>query len=264
MNFLTEEQTTLDLNKLRDVLVRLEDTIIFDLIERAQFARNEVIYQVDAEEFQALPAKNQSFFDYFLHEVEKMHATVRRYKSPDEYPFTSPLPEPILPPIDFPKVLHPNDINVNAEIRRLYLENIVPAICPPGNDKNYGSAALGDVECLQALSRRIHYGKFIAESKFRNSTQQYVELIRREDRAAIEELLTNREVEAKLLERLRLKALNYGQSPEEEQKGESKHLKIPVEVVVRLYEQWVIPLTKKVEVEYLMQRLKGTEWETGQ
>lgn len=37
--------------------------------------------------------------------------------------------------------------------------------------------------------------------------------------------------------------------------------KINVEAVVKMYAQVVIPLTKVVEVEYLMQRLKGTEWE---
>jgi chorismate mutase len=37
--------------------------------------------------------------------------------------------------------------------------------------------------------------------------------------------------------------------------------KINVEAVVKMYAQVVIPLTKVVEVEYLMQRLKGTQWE---
>jgi hypothetical protein len=41
------------------------------------------------------------------------------------------------------------------------------AIAAPGDDGNYGSAATLDVLCLQALSKRIHYGKFVAEAKFR-------------------------------------------------------------------------------------------------
>jgi hypothetical protein len=32
-----------------------------------------------------------------------------------------------------------------------------------GDDGNYGSSAVCDTECLQALSKRIHFGKFIAE-----------------------------------------------------------------------------------------------------
>lgn len=44
---------------------------------------------------------------------------------------------------------------------KFYLENIVPSLCVTGDDQNYGSAATKDVECLQALSQRIHYGKHI-------------------------------------------------------------------------------------------------------
>jgi chorismate mutase len=43
--------------------------------------------------------------------------------------------------------------------------------------------------------------------------------------------------------------------------GGTEHGKINVEAVVKMYAQVVIPLTKVVEVEYLMQRLQGTEWE---
>lgn len=42
-----------------------------------------------------------------------------------------------------------------------------PGITLPGDDNNHGSAATLDILCLQALSKRIHYGKFVAEAKFR-------------------------------------------------------------------------------------------------
>lgn len=58
------------------------------------------------------------------------------------------------------------------------------------------------------------------------------------------------------MERLRRKALVYGQTLDEEQEGTSKHLKIPVDVVVDLYKKWAIPLTKVVEVDYLIIRGK--------
>lgn len=86
-------------------------------------------------------------------------ARARRYTSPDEYPFTSPLPGPVIPALDFPSILHKNDINVNSDIMDRYLQDILPRICVPGDDLNYGSSATRDVECLQALSKRIHYGK---------------------------------------------------------------------------------------------------------
>ena len=78
--------------------------------------------------------------------------------SPDEYAFTSPLPAPILPPLEYPNFLYPNDINVTSKIMDMYIRTIVPSISADGDDQQYGSSATRDIECLQALSRRIHYG----------------------------------------------------------------------------------------------------------
>ncbi len=100
--------------------------------------------------------------------------------SPDEYPFTdiSELPSPILKPFPHPPILHPNKINVNASILSFYIQAIVPRITRPAtlalaamkrakgitgddeyeDDGNYGSAAFVDLEVLQAISKRVHYG----------------------------------------------------------------------------------------------------------
>ncbi len=51
---------------------------------------------------------------------------------------------------------------------------------------------------LQALSKRIHYGMFVAEAKFRKQTAEYTQLIQRQDGDAILELLTDRAVELKV------------------------------------------------------------------
>ncbi|KAI9310651.1 chorismate mutase [Dichotomocladium elegans] len=257
VNF-TDNPFTLD--KLRNTLIRLEDTIIFALIERAQFAANKTIYTPGGVEL-INTTGGRSFLEYFLWETEKVHAKVRRYTSPDEYAFTSPLPEPVLPPLEYPKFLYPNDINVNDSIMDMYISSIVPAICQDTDDKQYGSSATRDMECLQALSRRIHYGKFIAESKFRADPETYARLARENDRDGIIELLTNREVEKKLLARLRHKALVYGQTMDQEHEGTSAHLRIPVDTVLELYERWVIPLTKLVEVDYLI--IRGLAYKSG-
>lgn len=107
--------------------------------------------------------------------------------------------------------------------------------------------------CLLTL---ISAGKFIAESKFRSNPEEYIRLALAEDREKIDELLTNKAVEKKVLERLHRKALVYGQTLDEEQEGTNKHLRIPVDVVVDLYKKWAIPLTKEVEVDYLIARGK--------
>lgn len=110
-----------------------------------------------------------------------------------------------------------------------------------------------DIVLTQLLS---YLGKFIAESKFRSNPSEYIKLALAEDRVKIDELLTNKTVELQVLERLRRKALVYGQTLDEAQEGTSKHLRVPVEIVVDLYKKWVIPLTKVVEVDYLINRGK--------
>lgn len=66
----------------------------------------------------------------------------------------------------------------------------------------------------------------------------------------MEALITKPEVEARLLQRLRKKAALYAQefAPDGEPLGQSGALKIDVDGVVELYENYIIPLTKEVEV----------------
>ena len=213
-----------------------------------------------------IPNSNLSLAEWLLAEHERLESRVRRYESPDEYPFfPQVLEKPILQPLSYPKLLHPNDVNINATIKKRYIEEVLPAACRKFDredrgetQENYGSAATCDVMCLQAVSRRIHFGKFVAEAKFRKETQRFVDLIKGEDREGIDAAITNAEVEKKVLERLSLKAKTYGSDPSDSGRGSDK---INVAALVAMYAHLVIPLTKLVEVEYLMQRLKGTEWE---
>lgn len=128
----------------------------------------------------------------------------------------------------------------------------MPEITEPGDDGNYGSAAMYDVMILQvcvphsaavpgpwfgmlcadessthlmgepdvsqppatsnlsashvihppyqALSKRIHYGKFVAESKFLSQTEKYTRLIRAHDSEGLMAAITDAVVEAKVSE----------------------------------------------------------------
>ena len=178
--------------------------------------------------------------EWMLRETERIHSLVRRYESPDEYPFfPEALQKPLLQPLRYPEILHPNDINVNKQILSEYINKILPSSCRDfgradrgAHQENYGSACTCDVACLQALSRRVHFGKFVAESKFRAETERFVELIRNEDRVGIDAAITNATVEAKVLERLRLKAKTYGTDPSVPRDGQEK---INVNAVVAMY-----------------------------
>ena len=214
---------------------RLEDTITFHLIERVQFPLNKKIYEPGGVK---LPDTNLCLLDWMLRETERVHSLVRRFESPDEYPFfPTALQRPLLQPINYPQILHNNDVNVNYQIMKDYVNKVLPYACKDfgredrgEQQENYGSTAVCDVACLQALSRRIHFGKFVAESKFRSETKKFVDLIRREDRDGIDAAITNAVVEKKVLERLKLKAQTYGTDPSTGQ-GE----KINVQAVVAMY-----------------------------
>jgi hypothetical protein len=67
---LLSPKTALDLGNIRYTLIRLEDTIIFNLIERAQFPLNRSVYVAGAV---PLPHFEGSFLDWLLTEVERTH-----------------------------------------------------------------------------------------------------------------------------------------------------------------------------------------------
>ncbi|RSH81106.1 chorismate mutase aro7 [Apiotrichum porosum] len=298
----------LSLDNIRGQLIRLEDTIIFLLIERGQFAYNKRIYETGA--FKSQIGWEGSWLEWFLFEIESFHAKARRYTSPDEYPFTpiDKLPKPIIDVQDYPVLLHPQSashpsVNANSRILDFYVNHIVPGITevtpgsprrgpsaiaegtvPALDDGNYGSAATRDVEVLQALSRRIHFGMFVSESKFQEAPWDFIPhiLSNPPNTAALEALITKPEVEARLLVRLANKARVYGCEMDADGRvvtaahSQQTGGKIDIEQVVRLYRDWVIPLTKDVElmgavtldvadihpqVDYLVHRLDGVSQE---
>jgi chorismate mutase len=216
----------------------LEDTITFHLIERVQFPLNKTIYipgTIDIGD-----DKELSFFDWLLREQERLQSLVRRYQSPDQYPFfPDAIQEPILQPLNYPRILHTNNVVVNGKLKDCYINHILPAACiqKAGGDQgesqeNYGSAASCDVLTLQALSQRIHFGKFVAEAKFQKEPERFAALIKAEDRQGIDDAITNAAVEKQVLERLRLKAKTYGTDPDSGADGSSK---VNADAVVAMY-----------------------------
>ncbi|WLF77145.1 chorismate mutase aro7 [Lodderomyces elongisporus] len=259
MDFMKPE-TVLDLGNIRQALVRMEDTIVFDLIERSQFFKSPSVYEPNKF---PIPDFKGNFLEWALLQMELVHSQIRRYEAPDETPFfPQQIKKPILPPINYPKILasYSDEINVNSEIMKFYVEDIVPQVsCGDGDQlENLGSASTCDIECLQAISRRIHFGKFVAEAKYQSDKPLYIKLILDKDVKGIEDSITNSAVEAKILERLVVKAENYGVDPSMKF-GQNVKSKVQPEIIAQLYKKWIIPLTKKVEVDYLLRRLEDED-----
>lgn len=251
----TKPETVFDLQNIRNELVKLEDSIIFQFIERSHFPTSLNVYvpnnpKLPIEKFTG------SFLDWALMHTEITQSQLRRFESPDETPFfPDKILKSILPSINYPQVLAPiaEDVNYNHQIKDVYIEGIIPLISKYDGDdpNNYGSITMRDIGCLQSLSRRIHFGKFVAEAKFRSDKELYTNLIKNNDIEGIMKHITNSAVEEKILQRLITKAEVYGVDPTDKQ----SERKITPEYLVKIYKEFVIPLTKEVEVEYLLKRL---------
>ena len=260
--------TTLDimsLSSIRSSLIRQEDSIIFALIERSQYLTNKRIYDPKGLGFNSsqhsadfLGGETESFLEYMLRGTERLHASVRRYSSPEEHRFYPDAENKasVLPKLIYPELLsgreEADNVNFNVVLLDEYVKRIVGgSITDGGDDEQYGSSVLADINALQALSRRIHYGKFVAESKFRNDEVTYRRLVGEGDVDGVMKLLTNKAVEERVLARAAKKAATYGRDPGEDSDCEGK---VKPEEIARVYEELVIPLTKKVEVAYLFLR----------
>ncbi|XP_068655668.1 chorismate mutase 1, chloroplastic-like [Aristolochia californica] len=252
-----DESESLTLDGIRNSLIRQEDSIIFGILERAQYCYNSNTY--DRSLF-TLDGFNCSLVEFMLRETEKLHAQVGRYNSPDEHPFfPEDLPEPRLPPLQYPQVLHSiaDSINLNKKIWDMYFTDLLPRLVKEGDDGNCGSAAVCDTICLQALSKRIHYGKFVAEAKYQASPDVYEAAIKAQDSDQLMNLLTYEAVEAAIKQRVETKARVYGQdlNVSHQANAGAPVLKIQPSLVADLYGDWIMPLTKEVQIAYLLRRL---------
>jgi len=247
----------LTLEGIRNSLIRQEDSIIFSLLERAQYCYNVDTYDPNAF---SMDGFHGSLVEYMVKETEKLHAQVGRFKSPDEHPFfPDELPEPVLPPLQYPQVLHPfaDSININKKVWDMYFRDLIPRLVEEGDDGNCGSTAVCDAMCLQTLSKRIHYGKFVAEAKFRAAPDAYEAAIKGQDRQRLMDMLTYPKVEEAIKRRVEMKAKTYGQEVTvdlAEDEAEPVYKIVP-SLVADLYGDWIMPLTKEVQVEYLLRRL---------
>lgn len=290
----------LSLDSIRASLIRQEETIIFALIERAQFRQNKVVYKPGASELDSIGKNSdESFLEYMLTETEKLHSGLRRYKSPEEHAF---YPEKLLNNCEqflkqdleynsglLSDIGDASKVNFNEILLKKYINEVVPSICAKGDDEQYGSCVLNDIAVLQALSKRVHYGKFVAESKYLDDPEGYQALVDANDAEGVMKLLTNETVELKVLRRARLKAATYGTEPllaalppmygEEKavssivaaaaasavvaaleamadfcEEGSDATNKVCPPTVESTYRDLIIPLTKDIEVAYLFRR----------
>ncbi|EEE53488.1 hypothetical protein OsJ_36642 [Oryza sativa Japonica Group] len=214
----SNKSNVLTIGSIRSTLMKHEDTIIFGLLERSQFCYNPDTYDPNASRIVRF---NGSLVEFMVKKTEKMHARMGRYKSPDEHPFfPENLLEVVEPSVEYENVLHPAaaNININKRIWDVYFGDLLPRLVKEGSD-----------------------GTLQEDSLWQDSDK-------------LMELLTFAKVEDDVRARVMSKAMTFGQVVSEDLENEIK-LKIEPELAVELYDKWIMPLTKEVQVQYLLKRL---------
>eukprot|EP00122_Pirum_gemmata_P006128 Pgem_evm1s5596 len=238
----------MNLTNLRNILIGLEDLILFAFIERGQYDFNTVVYQPYQFDFVLQPFSTNSLLDNYLQEIELLQSKYGRYKLTEETPFSKYLLSTLVKPQPFPKIEQVDGeiFSFNHMVKENYLVEILPLIVNHGNkDNNYAETVLKDVKCLQLLSQRVNWGKYVAEVKYYDPLlrDQYDKLIKNKDEVGIEKLLTNTTIEKQIYERVKNKVILYN-------KSETTLKKLVPENIASIFEKVIIPITKKVEVEY--------------
>lgn len=240
-----------DLNLIAATLEGLEETIINKLINRAQNLQNENIYIDGKSGFEG--NKNKSLLNIRLRYQEEMDSRFGRFMVAEERPFCEKLPGPARD-VTLPEgplhIAELNTINLTADIKKHYI-TLLPELCMIGDDQQYGSSVENDITALQAVSRRIHYGAFyVAESKFLSNPGEYKKLIAEKNEESLLRLLTREEIEQKILMRIKEKVSHI-----QAQINPLVRKKIDPDEVCRFYKDCIIPLTKKGEILYLLNRI---------
>lgn len=121
-------------------------------------------------------------------------------------------------------------------LRSPYLLRILPALCEPGEDKGQPSCFSADAACLDAFARRLALSVHVAVRKRESLPEPLLAAIRTRDPAQVELAITNRSVENEVVARVSARAAESAPRPD-----------VPSRVAA-LYDEWLIPLSRKIQV----------------
>lgn len=219
----------LNLKELRIKLDQMAERIISRLKDRSRYKLNARVYQKNA--LLIKNRKNISFFEFALEGLENYHASLGRYKFPDQYPISHPhLMTAVKREIPSSLVVKVK-IDFGKEIIKFYLDSL-KKFCPPGNDSSvYGETVYCDADIIELLNERINLGRFIAQVKLKNG------------------FLFQGIKSKKQLEK-RLKNLKREKEVIKKAKEIARKYTFPTKIAEE-YFKWIIKETIKIEIEYL-------------
>jgi chorismate mutase len=125
-------------------------------------------------------------------------------------------------------------------LRPAYLEILLPSLCLPGNAGDRNACLAADTTGLDALARRLALSVHVATRKREAIPDALKAAIHTGNPARVEDAITNPAVEAEVLSRVCARARQRAPRPE-----------TPAQVAA-LYANWIIPLSRKIQVHGLL------------
>lgn len=219
---------------IRPGLDILANEIVIALKKRTRFRHNDSLYRPGL-----IPGDPTiSLLEYELGRIEHCHAELGRYTFASQESFTAVSSvEPVIHR-DIPESpIMQVDSGSSVRILEFYKEWVHRA-CPSGeNPDTYGETVTSDVNALLAILERVNLGKLVAESKFLELTDAFMDS--RGDRDAMLALIVRKDREASVMEL----AATLGE-----------HYELPVEHAQDVF-RFMIETTVDIEVDYLRKRI---------
>lgn len=132
-------------------------------------------------------------------------------------------------------------------LRPGYLRLLLPALCEPSRkDAPAFSTLAADAACLDALARRLALSVHVATRKREAIPAALLDAIESGNPRRVESAITNSAVEDDVLARVRSRAA-----------GQSECSGLPNRLAA-LYAEWIIPLSRKIQVHGLLAQSRST------
>jgi chorismate mutase len=125
-------------------------------------------------------------------------------------------------------------------MRPLYVSAILPALCEAGDDADRRKCIAADSACMNALVQRLNLSVHVAALKLEEIPESLRIPLQNRDPALMEQAITNHAVEAEVI--ARILDVTREQRPSEE---------LP-QRIARIYERWIIPISRKIQVHDLL------------
>jgi chorismate mutase len=129
-------------------------------------------------------------------------------------------------------------------LRPLYVNTLLPALCEAGADEDRRKCIAADANCMNALVQRLNLSVHVAALKLEEIPEALRLPLMNRDPVLLEKAITNHTVEAEVI--ARILDMSRGQRADDQ---------LP-ERVARIYETWVIPISRKIQVHDLLAKYR--------